>query len=380
MPERYGPMLNPETDPPAVLRAQLIAALSPDPNEQAMLQQDLIPKLPEDRRGNAVIVAGRTHPQLAAGIANYTGIERMPMSGLTTFPNGEVYVRYGESVRRKELVIVQTGSNQPGFSINDGIIETQLLLDAARRASVNPHDILLIEAFMPYGRADRMARSREAVSSKTRFNMLAGMIGSYATVDPHVLQSQANIDDPFDALTADPIILAALRKHIHDSGDPERYVVVSPDAGRLAVAENYAEALGLDVDFMPKRRDKQTGEITRTHQLQGLAGRRAILTDDMVDTAGTICSAAESLKRDSKVEEVVVVATHGILSNPALKRLKNSVIDRMCFTDTLPMDEARKALGDRLTVLPVAPLIGQATLEILGGGSISKLFNNRHQH
>lgn len=338
--------------------------------------------LTDSQKEQTVLVSGLSHPELAADVAEAMGLELSPME-LKMFPNGEVYARYKESVRGKEVVVLQTGShNTVGpdgktYHLNDHTAMTAHMVSAAMASSAK--SVHVVEAYMPYSRADRMARSRESTGAQIHIRTLEA-VGTYAmaAVDLHSLQTQAITDRPFDSLTAEPIITDHLK---HIVTEPEKYIVVAPDEGRLKESLFYGRQLGTRVDFLAKHRDRaDSSKIVRTHRLERVGGLVCITIDDMIDTAGTLCSAAESLTEESGAKGIIAVATHGIFSDPAMERLAKAPIDQLIVTDTLPMQKAKAILGDRLTVLPIAPLIGRALFEILSGGSVSMLFkgnNNR---
>jgi len=196
------------------------------------------------------------------------------------------------------------------------------------------------------------------------------------SIDMHSAQTQATFNGPFDHLTAEPLLQAALKKRV--KADPSQYVVVSPDGGRAKVAEEYANELGVPVVHMTKSRDKtDSSKIKRPESLDGVSGLICLMIDDMIDTAGTLVSAAETLKR-SGAASIIACATHGLFSNPALERLKNSPIDSLIVTNSVPQGHAKKALGKRLEVLSIAPLLGMTLLEVATRGSVSKIFNDRN--
>jgi ribose-phosphate pyrophosphokinase len=194
----------------------------------------------------------------------------------------------------------------------------------------------------------------------------------------HSAQTQATFNGPFDHLTAEPLIKAALGEIV--KGEQDKYVVVSPDGGRAKTAEEYAEALGVNVVHMIKSRDREdSSKISRPESIGGVDGLTCLVIDDMIDTAGTLVSAAEAMKR-SGAAHIITCATHGLFSGPALSRLKASPIDKVIITNTSPTEEAKEVLGKRLEVLSIAPLIASAIIEIGTRGSVSKIFNDRNYH
>jgi|JI10StandDraft_1071094.scaffolds.fasta_scaffold02315_18 ribose-phosphate pyrophosphokinase len=336
-------------------------------------------QLSDEQKQQTVLVANHSHPHLAQEVASIMGIPLSPVD-VRIFPNGEVYTRYTESVRGKDVVILSTGvsgtRDESGavWSQNDNIQSVLHLVDGARGSSA--HKIYVVEAHLPYARGDRMALPRESVGARVHIRTLEAMgMSALVAVDLHSKQIQAITDRPFDNLEAMPIISSELGKIVIE---PAKYIFVAPDEGRLKESLQYGRVHGTSVDFLAKQRDpSNSSEITRTHRLTTVGGLTCILVDDMIDTAGTLVSAARSLKQDSGAKEVIAAATHGLFSGKALERLASDDVDRIIVTDTLPVEMAKKHLGDKLTVLPIAPLIGRALFEILSGGSVSRLFSNK---
>jgi ribose-phosphate pyrophosphokinase len=332
------------------------------------------PKLTPEQRDNIFIASGSTHPELAEGIASFMGID-LGIVERKQFPNTEQYVRYGDSVRGDHVFAIQALAASRGSSVNDSLMELILMVDAAKRASAS--EITVVAPYMAYSRQDRKAKGREPISAATVIRMLQSAgADRLVSIDMHSPQTQATFNGPFDHLTAEPLIRAALKERV--SGDHDGFVVVSPDGGRAKAAEHYASRLKLDVVHMPKSRDRNdSSKITRPSHIEDVDGRTSFLIDDMIDTAGTLVSAAEALK-NSGASRIVVAATHGLFSSPALERLRNSPIDEILVTDTVPTDEARAALGERLHVLSSAQMIARAIGEIATNGSVSKMFKDQN--
>jgi ribose-phosphate pyrophosphokinase len=331
------------------------------------------PSLTDIQKRVIYLASGSTHPELARAVAAFTGLELRQVE-LRRFPNTEQYVRYGESVRGKHVFILQTLAVADGRSVNDSLVELMLLVDAAKRASAA--EITVITPYLAYSRQDRKARGREPISAAAVIKTLACM-GAHriVSVDMHSAQTQATFDGPFDHITAEPLIRVAMEHLV--KANPQ-CVIVSPDGGRAKASEDFAEALGVGLVYMPKAREHgNSSNIIRPKSVAGVKGRECLMIDDMIDTAGTLVSAAEVLHR-SGAKRIVVAATHGLLSHPALERLQQSPIDQIIVTDTVPQDAALAALGDKLTVLSCAPLIGRTISEIATGGSVSQLFNDRN--
>jgi len=332
-------------------------------------------KLTDEQKEDIYIASGSTHVDLAVETAEAMGLT-LGDDIRKTFPSGEKYFRYGESIRGKHVFAMQSLVESKEGSVNDSLFELFLMIDAARRASAS--EITVMMPYMAYARQDRKAKGREPISAAATINTLQTLGASrLVSVDMHSPQTQAVFDGPFDHLTAEGLIRKALKARIDDSHD--EFVVVSPDGGRAKASEHYAERLGIDVLHMPKSRDrKDSSQISRPKTLEGVEGRTAIMVDDMIDTAGTLVSAAEVLQ-NSGARGVITASTHGVFSNPALGRLQDSeAISEVIITDTLPMYDAKEVLGDRLTVLSSAPMLAKAMAQIATNGSVSEVFHGRN--
>ena len=322
------------------------------------------------------LASGSTHIPLAEATADLMGIKTCLVER-KTFPNSETYVRYGESVRGKQVFVMQSLAADAGKSVNDSFMEMLIMVDAAKRASAS--EITVIAPYLAYSRQDRKARGREPISAATIIRALQSAgADRLVSVDMHSAQTQATFNGPFDHLTAEPLIKTALESII--DGHQENYVVVSPDGGRAKAAEDYAEALGVDVVHMVKGRDREdSSRIVRPDTIVGVKDKVCLIIDDIIDTAGTLVSAAETLHR-SGAKGVITCATHGLFSGSALERLKNAPIDKVIVTDSTPLQLPIKVLGDKLEVLSIASLLASAIVEIGTRGSVSKIFNDRNYH
>lgn len=323
------------------------------------------------------VVSGSVHPKLAEETAKQMGVTLGPLN-TKRFANSELYVQYADSVRGKHVIIIQTLAADPerGISVNDALMETILLIDAARRSSAR--EITVVIPYLGYSRQDRKAKGREPISAAIVTRMLE-ITGAHrlVTIDVHSSQIQGTFQGPFDHLIAGNLILDGLKDYMKHH-PKEEFAVVSPDTGRAKAAERFADDLGVRLRHLQKTRDRHDpANILRPKNLQGVEGRVCFMTDDMIDTAGTLVTAAQTL-RDSGAKAVVASATHAILSDPALERLQTGVIDQLIVTDTVPVEHAKKVLGDRLTVLPVAPLLAQVLHQIILGGSVSELFGGKN--
>jgi ribose-phosphate pyrophosphokinase len=315
------------------------------------------------------LYSGSTHVELAEEIATHLGIE-LGEANLVQFANGEFRNRFSESVRGADVFILQSHASYGDRSINDSIMEQLIMIDAAQRASAKR-----ITAVCPnygYARQDRKAEGREPITAKLVADLFkAAGAKRMVSVDLHSGQIQGFFDGPVDHLTAIPV----LEKYIRDNGtDP---VIVSPDAGRIKVAERMAQHLNADLAFIYKRRPKGTTNIAIARDIIGdVEGRQCILVDDMIDTAGTIVSACEILKAKG-ASDVWAMATHGVLSGPAIERLKAAPIDRVVITNTLPIPPEKRFA--KLEVLSVAKIIADALAAVFDDSSVSEIFGGENQ-
>lgn len=323
------------------------------------------------------IASGFAHPQLAEDIAEVTGVTLGPVEG-KIHPNGEVYSRYLDSVRGKHVFIVQPHIRGTETTLNDAIMQQCLLIDAARSSSAR--EITAVTPYLGYGRQDRKSKGREAIGTRVVIDQLAvAGVNRILAVDMHSSQAQAIFRGPFDLLTAQPLLRDAMTEEI-TGYNREECVVVAPDAGAAKLSEQHRTGLQMGMFVMTKMRDPRDNQrISRQDKFPEADGRVCLLFDDMVDTAGTLVSAAEALT-NSGAKAILVAATHGVLSDPAIERLKQAPIEKILITDTYVTSDAQAELSDKLRVVSVAPIIGQALLEIVRNGSVSKNFadqNNR---
>ena len=315
------------------------------------------------------LYSGRSHPALAEEIAAHLGVE-LGDPNLADFPSGEIHGKFGESVRGTDVFIVQTHCQTPGSSINDSILEQLIMIDAAKRGSAKR--ITAVCPFFGYGRQDRKAGGREPITAKLVADLL-GTAGAnrVVSVDLHSGQIQGFFDGPVDHLTAMPVLVDYLRDH----GD-EDMVIVAPDAGRIKVAERFSQHLHADLAFVHKRRPRgKPSEVEARSVIGDVDGRRCVVIDDMIDTGGTICAAADILVAHGAVE-VWAMATHPVLSDPAIDRLKNAPIARIVVTDTLPLPEDRRI--DKIEILSVASIIADALDAVFEDTSVSEIFGGEN--
>jgi ribose-phosphate pyrophosphokinase len=313
-----------------------------------------------------LLVAGRGNMELSEEIAACMG-EPLGEIMLSTFANGELYCRYGESVRGADAFILQSHSEP----INDHIMEQLIMIDAAKRASAKR--ITAVCPFYAYARQDRKAEGREPITARLVADLLS-VAGAdrVVTVDLHTGQIQGFFNFPVDHLTAVPL----LAKTIAESVEGE-VTVVSPDAGGGKLARRYANHLAdfdiqAELAFIDKRRPKGTHNVAEAVEVVGeVEGRVCVLVDDMIDTAGTIVSAAELLANRGAAD-VVVAATHGVLSGPAVDRLKNAPIREVVVSNTLTIPSEKQF--DALRVVSIAPVIAEALTAVFAETSVSEIF------
>ena len=310
-----------------------------------------------------VLIAGRSHPELAQHVAKELGIDLVETQAYD-FANGEIFVRFEESVRGCDAFVLQSHTEP----INKWIMEQLLMVDALKRASAKR--ITVIAPFYGYARQDKKHRGREPISARLIADLFrtAGADRLMA-VDLHTSQIQGFFDGPVDHLFALPLLVKYVANTVEDRS---LITVVSPDAGRVRVAERWTDLLGAPLAIIHKRRDPDVPNEAKVQEVVGeVEGRICVLIDDMIDTGGTIVKASEALF-DNGAKQVIVAATHGILSGPAVERFKGSRVSEVVVTDTLPIPDDRRF--DKLSILPVAPLIARAISEVFTDGSVTSMF------
>ena len=324
------------------------------------------PRIQRTTEKNLMVFSGRAHPELSEEVAEILGISLVPTSAYE-FANSEIYVRFEESVRGCDAYVIQSHA----APVNEWVMEQLIMVDALKRASAKR--ITVVMPFYPYARQDKKHRGREPISARLIADMFrqAGA-NRLISVDLHSSQIQGYFDGPVDHLMAMPI----LSDHVASAYGPSDLTVVSPDAGRIRVAEQWSARLGgARLAFVHKTRDINQPNQTRANRVVGdIRGRTCVLVDDMIDTGGTICKAVDALL-DAGAAEVVVAATHAVLSGPAVDRLKNSRAKEIIVTNTLPIPADKHF--DSLTVLSIAPLISRAIREVFEDGSVTSLFDGR---
>jgi ribose-phosphate pyrophosphokinase len=313
---------------------------------------------------NLMVFSGRAHPELAAEVAEQLGTGLVPTSAYE-FANSEIYVRYEESVRGSDAFVIQSHT----APVNEWIMEHLIMVDALKRASAKRITVVL--PYYGYARQDKKHRGREPISARLMADLFktAGA-DRLITVDLHADQIQGFFDGPVDHLMALPI----LADYVLEKYGNQQMAVVSPDAGRIKVAERWSARLGgAPLAFIHKsRRIDRPNETVANRVVGDVKGRMCVLVDDMIDTGGTIVKAADALMEDG-AKGVIIAATHAILSEPAVDRLKNSPATEVVVTNTLPLTDDREF--DKLTCLSIAPLVARAIREVFEDGSVTSMFD-----
>ncbi|RMG96837.1 MAG: ribose-phosphate pyrophosphokinase [Deltaproteobacteria bacterium] len=309
------------------------------------------------------IFSGNSNPGLAAEICRYVGVPQ-GVAKVSRFSDGEIFVEVGENVRNVNCFIVQSTSSPP----NDNLMELLIMIDALKRASAG--SIVAIMPYFGYARQDRKVKPRTPISAKLVADLLtAAGATRVLSVDLHAGQIQGFFNIPFDHLYASPVLVDKLEREGLRGADT---VVVSPDAGGVERARAYSKALDCALAIIDKRRDAPNQ--SQVHHLIGdVTGKRAILIDDIIDTAGTLCNAAEAVLAHG-AKEVYAVATHGVLSGPAISRINDSALSGVWVTNSIDQGD-RPERCPRLGVLSLGNLLGEAVKRIHHGDSISSLFD-----
>lgn len=311
-----------------------------------------------------VLVSGRAHMDLANRVGEEIGCGVSPVTAYD-FASGEIYVRFNESVRGADVFVLQSHNGD----INKWLMEQLIMIDAAKRASAKR--ITAVAPYYPYSRQDKKHQGREPISARLIADLYktAGA-DRVMSVDLHASQEQGFFDGPVDHLFAMPVLVDYVRSRV----DLANTVIVSPDAGRIRVAEKWSSKLGgCPLAFVHKTRDTTRPNVAVANRVVGdVSGKQCILVDDMIDTAGTITEAVKVLKNEG-AEKIIIAATHGILSDPAAKRLTECGADEVIVTDTLPIPVEKRF--EQLTILSIAPLLARAIREVFEDGSVTSLFD-----
>jgi ribose-phosphate pyrophosphokinase len=322
-------------------------------------------------RKRMMVFSGTTHPMLAEEIAEGLGIALSPVK-ISRFASGEIYVRFEDSARGSDAFVIQSHADP----INESIMEQVVMIDALKRASAKR--ITAVIPYYGYSRQDHKALAREPISAKLVADLLsAAGADRVISVDLHSGQIQGFFDFPVDHLTATPLLTEHIAVRIPDVSE---LVVVSPDAGRVKTAERLRRDLHADLAFIYKRRSRhEAHKIEEVVVVGEVSGRRCVLIDDMIDTAGTIAEGAKALSA-AGASEIFAAATHPVLSGKAVQTIAESPIQELIVTNTLPIAvDKSQVLGDRLTVLSIAPIIASALNAVFEDESVSEIFHGENQ-
>lgn len=306
------------------------------------------------------IFSGNANPELAKEIADYLGLQ-VSDAFVGKFNNGEVQVMIEESVRGKDVFIVQPTS----APVNDNMMELLIMVDALKRASAR--HITAVVPYYGYARQDRKTRGREPITAKLMADLMSTAgVTRMVTIDLHAGQIQGFFDIPVDHLVGASI----LAKYIKEK-QMEDVIVVSPDLGGVTRARDLADRIGAPIAIIEKRRPKP-GVAEVMNLIGSVEGKNAVIVDDIVDTAGSLCEGAKALHKFG-AKSVLACCTHGVLTDPAIERIQNSDINELIITNTIPLPKEKQI--DKITVLSVAPLLGEAIMRIFHDVSVSKLFD-----
>ena len=308
------------------------------------------------------IFSGSSNKDVAQGIAGCLGLP-LGKSNCCTFSDGEIAVSLNESVRGSDCFIVQSTCTP----VNDNLMEMLIMIDAMKRASAGR--ITAVMPYFGYARQDRKAKARDPISAKLCADIItAAGADRILTMDLHANQIQGFFNIPVDHLIGAPILAAHMREKMGTNADD--YVVVSPDLGSVTRARNFAAKIGCGIAIIDKRRQK--ANVSEVMNIIGDAkGKRVILVDDMIDTAGTLCNAAEAIIEKGGAVDVTACATHAVLSGPAIDRIKKSPIKEVVLLDTVPIPEDK--MLDKFTILPVAPVFAEAIERIYSDKPVSPI-------
>ncbi len=312
------------------------------------------------------ILTGRAHPALAKEIAKNVGV-RLSKVNLDNFANGEISCKLEESVRGSDVFIVQSHCGK----VNDALMEQLLMIDAAKRASAR--SITAVCPFLGYARQDRKASGREPITARLIVDLIAAAgADRIMSVDLHSGQTQGFFSGPFDHLIAAPTLLKYIQRNFGKD-----LVIVSPDAGRAKMAERYASQLKTDMAIIHKHRSTSKKNTVEAKYLIGdVKGRNCLIMDDMIDTGGTICAAADLLK-EKGAKKIFGATTHGVLSNPAIERIEKSSFDKVVITNTLPLDKEKQS--KKIAQVTIAPLVADTINAIFAYSSVSAIFDGKNQ-
>ncbi|WP_405375383.1 MULTISPECIES: ribose-phosphate diphosphokinase [unclassified Microbacterium] len=329
-------------------------------------ERGIAPGLVAKTKKRLVVASGRSHQSLSEEVTAALGTQLVPTEH-RTFASGEILTRFEVSIRGCDFFLIQSF----GPPVNEWLMETLIMLDAAKRASAKR--ITVVAPYFPYSRQDKKGRGREPISARLVADLFktAGA-DRVMSVDLHAAQIQGFFDGPVDHLFAKPVLLEYFERTL-SAADRAKLTVVSPDTGRVRVADTWSDSLGAPLAIIHKRRDPNVANQVTVNEIVGdVSGRVCLLVDDMIDTGGTIVKAAQALKA-SGAERVIVAATHAIFSDPATERLQDAAIDEVVVTDTVPLPDEKRFPA--LTVLPIAPLLARAIKEVFEDGSVTSMFD-----
>lgn len=314
-----------------------------------------------EKNNSLMLFSGTSNPKLASDIADYLGMKLGDIK-LSRFPSGENYARVNENVRGRSVFVVQTGTS----SINEDLMELFIIIDAMKRASAK--SVTAVIPHMPYARQDRKAASREPISARLIADLLTvSGVNRVITMDLHSDQIQGFFSIPVDHLTALPLFANYIKsKNLKDP------VIVAPDTGRAKTSKRFADRIEAPLAIMHKQRPEHSkSEVT--HVVGDVKGRTVIIMDDMIDTAGTATSGVKALLELGAEKDVYLMATHPILSGPAVERINKAGIKEVIVTDSIPIPKEKQFPA--LKVISVAPLLGEAIKRAYDNLSISSLFD-----
>ena len=313
------------------------------------------------------IFSGTAHPDFAKRICSELGV-RLSAARHYRFSDGEIGLSIDESVRGADIFVIQPTSSPA----NDNLIELLVMVDAFKRASACRVNV--VTPYFGYARQDRKSKPREPITAKLVANLIANSgADRVITADLHAGQIQGFFDIPVDHLTGMPLLASYFKETLEAELKKGEVVVVSPDVGGVVRARRFAVMLKTDLAIVDKRRSYEMANFCEVMDIIGeVQGKTAILVDDIIDTAGTICNAASGLK-ERGCKTVLACATHAVLSGPAMKRINSSEIDKLVFSDTIPLPDSKRS--DRIVQLSIAPLFAEAILRVHSDRSVSSLFD-----
>jgi ribose-phosphate pyrophosphokinase len=331
----------------------------------------MVSSIPHDYTKRLMVFGGRASQELAARIAGRLDVD-LGQVDLRTFADGEIYCRYRESIRGADVFIVQSTAASAAHLMtpNDTLMELLAMIDAAQGASA--HRIIAVMPWFGYARQDKKSQPREPIAARVVAKCLEAVgVDRVLTMDLHSGQIQGFFEVPVDHMTAMPM----LTQWFLDQAFDNELVIVSPDAGRVKVARNFARKIGVHWAVMEKERPAhQVAEIG--YVVGEVEGKTAVLVDDMIDTAGTLCAAARTVLEEGAAR-VIACATHGVFSDPAYERLADSGIERVVVTDTIAQD--RPGRPDSITVLSTAQTLADSIRRIFADDSVSEIFAGENQ-